>query len=84
MQWKRTLTKRLFDFTTIVSKNAPRRSNSQVYCDKLRINYLEIFQTGFFFCKEANCHGLKESHKYVLFLPSKTCQHHLEARMANV
>jgi len=50
MQFERTFTKCLLDFTAIVTKNALRGSNSKVglYCDKLQNRFCRFFKQGTF------------------------------------
>ena len=57
-------------------------SSSQPHCDKLQNRLSADFSSRVLFYKEANCHSLYRNHNYDFILPSKTCQHHLEAKAA--
>jgi len=78
--------KALAHFTAIITKIHFIGSNSQVHCDKFKLqNRLSAdFSSRVLFYKEANCNGFKQNHNYVFIFRSKTCQHPTEARAANV
>jgi len=61
-------------------------SNSQVHCDKLQNRLSAEFSSMVLFYKVANCPWslTKPQLCHYCILPSKTCQHHLETRAANV